>query len=586
TAYATGRGKITIRARCHIEDMGRGKSRIIISELPYQTNKTTLIERIADLVRDGRLEGLSDLRDESDRQGLRIVVELQRGAEAPEVLARLFKLTPLQDTFSIIMLALVNQEPRILSLKQCLKVYLDHRQEIVRRRSEFDLNRARDRAHILEGLLKALDKLTKVIETIRKSPEADTARTNLMALLKITEIQAQAILDMQLRRLAALESQKIQEEYDEKITLIKYLEGLLQSQAQMRDVIAEELRSIKSAYGDKRRTIIADGKAELTSTADLLMPAVNTWVTFTTSGKIARMHENAPPKITVSTKEPPRFLLETDTSQVLYLFAADGKCATIPVQQLPEAQEEANEGTPFNELCGLSAEDRITAVLSIPGTVESGYLFMATSNGDVKRIRLADLPGMMSNVFVVINVGEENELVAVLPTDGNQEVILTTNQAQAIRFKEDEVRSTGLPAGGMRGIKISGQRNQVIAANIVGQSDYMFTLTDDGIAKISKMDEYPTQGRAGGGVITMRLPKTSREIVAAAVGGKDERLILLTKKGKPKPIKLKDAKEVKRGVNGGDFVMTLAGTDTAAAIAIYQPVFVESVEAAEESMAE
>jgi DNA gyrase subunit A len=572
TAYATGRSKVIVRAKCHIEDMGRGKSRIIVSELPYQVNKTTLIERIASLVQEERLGGIADLRDESDRQGLRLVIELQRGADAAEVLARLFKLTPLQDTFSIIMLALVNNEPRVLSLKQALKVYLDHRLEIIRRRSEYDLTRARERAHILEGLLKALDKLNKVIETIRKSPDAETARTNLMALLKITEIQAQAILDMQLRRLAALESQKIREEYDEKMNLIAYLEGLLQSPAQMRGVISEELRTIKSAYGDKRRTIIVGSTAESANPADLLMPEEHTWVTFSTTAKIARMHEDVPPKIMTSTKEPPRFLLEATTSEIIYLFTTQGKCATVPVQQLPEAQQEAAEGTPFYELCGLTSADEIAAVLSLPGSIETGYLFLAAENGDVKRIRIADLPGMTSNVFSVMNVGEDNNLVAVIPTNGNQEIILTTNGAQAIRFKEDEVRPTGLPAGGMRGIKMTGQRSRVVAANIVRDEEYMFTLTDDGIAKLSKVDEYPTQGRAGGGVITMRLPKSSREIVAAAVGGLEEKIVLLTKRGRPKQIKLKEAKQVKRGAAGGDYVMTLNSNDTALAIGVYQPL--------------
>jgi DNA gyrase subunit A len=575
TAYATGRSKITIRAKCHIEDMGRGKSRIIVSELPYQVNKTTLIERIASLVQEERLTGIADLRDESDRQGLRLVIELQRGADAADVLARLFKLTPLQDTFSIIMLALVNNEPRVLSLKQALKVYLDHRLEIVRRRSEYDLGRARERAHILEGLLKALDKLNRVIDTIRKSPDAETARANLMTLLKITEIQAQAILDMQLRRLAALESQKIREEYDEKVKLIAYLEGLLQSPAQMRGVISEELRTIKSAYGDRRRTIIVGGTAESSNPADLLMPEEHVWVTFSTSGKIARMHEDAPPKVMAGTKEPPRFLLEATTTQIIYLFTTQGKCATIPVQQLPEAQQEASEGTPFYELCGLDEADEIAAVWSLPGSGETGYLFLAAENGDVKRVRVADLPGMTSNVFTVMNVGEDNRLIAVIPTDGTQEIILTSNQAQAIRFKEDEVRPTGLPAGGMRGIKMSGQRARVVAANLARDDQYMFTLTEDGIAKISKLDEYPLQGRAGGGVITMRLPKTSREVVAAATGALEDRIILLSKRDKPKAIKIKDAKQVKRGAAGGDYVMSLNSNDMAAAIVTYQPLSTE-----------
>src|SRR5258707_5545682 len=250
TAYATGRGKLTVRAKAHIENIGRGKTRIIVSEIPYQTNKNSLIERIADLVRDGKLEGILDLRDESDRQGLRIVIECKTNADPADVLQDLFKYTPLQDTFSIIMLALVDGEPRLLTLKQALRVYLDHRLEVVRRRSEFDLTRARDRAHILQGLLIALDKIDKVIKTIRDSESSEAARQALMLKFKLTELQATAILDMQLRRLAALERGKIQAEYDEKVTLIAYLEGWLSDSAAMRKVIADELIDIKARFND------------------------------------------------------------------------------------------------------------------------------------------------------------------------------------------------------------------------------------------------------------------------------------------------------------------------------------------------
>ncbi|MBC8099023.1 MAG: hypothetical protein H7Y11_06235, partial [Armatimonadetes bacterium] len=551
--------------------------RIIISELPYQTNKTTLIERIAWLVREGKLEGLADLRDESDRQGLRLVVELQRGVEAPEVLGRLFKLTPLQDTFSIIMLALVNGEPRILSLKQALKVYLDHRLEIVRRRSAYDLNRARERAHILEGLLKAIDQLDRVIAVIRQSPNADAARTNLIELLAISDIQAQAILDMQLRRLAALESKKIQDEYAEKIAIITALEGLLSSQEQMRGVITEELRTVKQTYSDKRRTVIVGATADNTNIAGLMMPDAHAWLTFSTTGKLARLHQEAPPKVMTTTKEPPRYLVATSTTQSAYLITTQGKCATIPVHQLPEAQDEASEGTPFYELCGLTDSDEIAAIVSLANHAEGGYLFLAAAGGDVKRVRISDLPGMTANVFSVMSVGEDDQVIAALLTDGTQEVILTTNEAQAIRFKEEEVRPTGLQAGGMRGIKLASQRSRVIAANIARDDLVMFTLTDDGMGKLSPMEEYPLQGRAGGGVITMRLPKSSREIVAAATGTLDERVILLSKKGKPKSIKLGDAKIVKRGAAGGDPMLTLGVNDSAGAVVVAQLLFVEPV---------
>jgi DNA gyrase subunit A len=553
TAYATGRGKITIRAKVHIEDMGRGKSRIIVTELPYQTNKTALIERIASLVREGRLEGLADLRDESDRQGLRLVVELQRGVDAPEVLARLFKLTPLQDTFSIIMLALVNSEPRVLSLKQVLRVYLEHRLEIIRRRSEFDLARARERAHILEGLLKAIDMLDRVIATIRQSPDADAARERLIALLEITEIQAQAILDMQLRRLAALESKKILDEYNEKRELIAYLEGLLSSPEQMRQVIAGELNDIRNAYADRRRTLIADSIADTSSLANLLLPEESTWMVLTAGGKLSRAAASTIPKVGEAS-EAPRFIFEGTTNHVLYLFTRAGQCATVPAQVLAQADDPA-EGAHFSSLCGLSANDVVVAAWSLPAGLEHGYLFLTSIGGQVKRVRLADLPGVTSNVFTVMNVGEDDALGWVFPTDGAREVVLTSSEGQAIRFREDEVRPTGLPAGGMRGIKL-GEDGRIVGANIVQDGAYMWTITEDGIAKISKLDEYPLQGRAGGGVITMRLPKSSREVVAAAIGGLDERLIVLTNRDKAFEMPLKKAVLIPRGRAGGDFVVS------------------------------
>lgn len=574
-AYATGRGKITVRAKAHIEDMGRGKSRIIITELPYQTNKTSLIERIATLVRDERLTGVADLRDESDRQGLRIAIELQRGADPSDVLAGLFKLTPLQDTFSIIMLALVNNEPRVLTLKQALRVYLDHRQEIIKRRSQYDLEKARARAHILEGLLEALDQLDEVIATIRKSRSVDTARNNLMKLLKIDEIQAQAILDMQLRRLASLERRKIQDEFIEKKHLIKYLENLLATPVKMREVIAEELTEIREKYGDQRRTVIVDDTASSATVEDLMIPEESTWVTMTTTGKIARMLDDAPPKVTTSTKEPPQFILETTTGQVLYLFTDDGECATIPVQVLGSAQDPA-DGSPFNTLCSLPENKRVVAVLALPGGAENGYLFLATEEGQVKRLRISDLPGMSSSSFTVMNVGNGDRLGWVMPTDGKQEILLTSSAAQAIRFKEDDVRPTGLPAGGMRGIKLPNSRTRVVGANIALENKYVWTISDDGVAKISPMEDYPTQGRAGGGVIAMRLPSSSKELVAAIIGGKDDNIIVLSNKDKPLYMRLGRAPEVKRGRDGGDIVISMTRKNEAVTSVVgYQTPFIE-----------
>jgi DNA gyrase subunit A len=524
TAYATGRGKITVRAKLHTENMGRGKSRIIVSELPYQTNKSALIERIATLVQEGRLEGIADLRDESDRQGLRLVIELQRGAEPSEVLSRLFQLTPLQETFSIITLALVNGEPRLLSLKQCLRVYLEHRLEVIRRRSEYDLARARERAHILEGLLKALDKLDETIAIIRRSRNVETARDNLRKELKISEIQAQAILDMQLRRLAALERKKIEDEYAERVKLIKYLEGLLQSPQMMREVIADELKVIKDAYGDPRRTIIVDSTASAAvTTIDLLMPEESTWVTFTVQGKLGRTRENTRPSVTAEVKEPP-----------------------------------------------LTEEDEVTAIFSLPSGLETGYLFLATARAEVKRLRLEDLPGMSSRVFSIMDVEQGDRLGWSFYTRGEDQILLTTAQAQAIRFDESDVRPTGLAAGGMRGIKLAGPSDRVIGAHVVVEGEYTWNITDDGVAKISPIADYPTQGRAGGGVIAMRLPKTSSELVAATIGRLDDNIIVLTSKNKPLYMRLNRAPHIIRGRPGGDFIISLRENERVARVVNYQ----------------
>jgi DNA gyrase subunit A len=570
TAYATGRGKITVRAKLHTENMGRGKSRIIVSELPYQTNKSALIERIATLAQEGRLEGIADLRDESDRQGLRLVIELQRGAEPSDVLSRLFQLTPLQETFSIITLALVNGEPRLLSLKQCLRVYLEHRLEVIRRRSEFDLARARERAHILEGLLKALDKLDQTIAIIRKSRTVETARDNLRKELHITEIQAQAILDMQLRRLAALERKKIEDEYSEKVKLIKYLEGLLKSPQMMREVIADELKVIKDAYGDPRRTIIVDSTATAAvTTVDLLMPEESTWVTLTVEGKLGRTRDNTRPAVTADVKEPPRFVADSSTTHILYLLTASGQCATIPVQQLPPVND-YTEGTHYSNLSGLSDQDEVTAVISLPPAVETGYLFMATEGAEVKRLRLEDLPGMSSKVFTIMDVEKEDRLGWAFFTRGEDQILLTTAQAQAIRFEETDVRPTGLSAGGMRGIKLAGPSDRVIGAHAVAEGEYTWNITDDGIAKISPISDYPMQGRAGGGVIAMRLPKTSTELAAATIGRLEDNIIVLTDKHKPLYMRLNRAPQVVRGRPGGDSIITLRAKERVAGVVNYQ----------------
>jgi len=455
------------------------------------------------------------------------------------------------------MLALVNNEPRILTLKQTLKVYIDHRLEVVRRRSEYELNRAKERAHILQGLLKALDAMDEVIATIRKSRTADTARTNLMRLLSITEIQAQAILDMQLRRLAALERKKIEEEYDEKIKLIKHLEEVLASPQKMRDVISEEMRTIKDAYNDPRRTIIVDSAAtRQVTTESLMMPHEETWVTLTVEDKIGRSFENTPPKVTGEVKDPPRFIIQSDSTKIVYLFSTKGQCATIPVHQLPQVNDPA-EGVLYKDICGFKNGEKIAATLTLPADADEGFLLMVTEGGEVKRLKLADLPGMTANVFKAMDIDGEDNLFNVLFTSGETEIVLTTYQAQAIRFKESEIRPTGLGAGGMRGIKVAEQKDRIVGAGIAQENMHLWTITDDGIAKSSPLTEYPTQGRAGSGVVTMKLPKESNGVAAAVLAHMDDQVIVLTSKNRPKTMRVSLAPSGRRDKRG-DIVISLA----------------------------
>ena len=540
SAYATGRGRVTVRAKAHVERMGRNKSRIVITELPYQANKTNLLGRIADLHRDGKIEGLTDLRDESDRNGMRIILETTRNVEPEDVLADLFRLTPMQSTFSISLLALVNGEPRILTLKQALRVYLDHRQEIVRRRTEYDLEKARNRAHILEGLLIALDNLDAVIDLIRRSRTADSAKSNLIKQFKLTEMQAQAILDMQLRRLAALERRKIQEEHKELVTQIKYLEKLLAKPAMMRDLIKEELAAVKEKYQDVRRTQILDsGDVKTVLSATDLLPDEKVWVMVGEKGTLARTTSPEMVRIPLKPTEQPFALLEANTQDILYLFAADGRSVSLPVYQLPQAVE-LGKGTHWADLTGFTRRDHLAAAQVLPANA-AGYVFLTTLAGVVKRVRVEDLPGITSQPFTVMNVPDDDALGWAELTSGEAEVLLATAAGQAIRFKEEDVRPSGLPAGGVYGIKLANEADGVVAMAVVDPEGYLWSITDNGLAKATAMKEYPVQGRHGQGVRNLKLPKDAAEVVAAVIGQEDTQLLITTGIGSTKKLKLKES---------------------------------------------
>jgi DNA gyrase subunit A len=561
-AYGTGRGRVTVQARCHIEEITRGRNRIIVTELPYMTNKSSLIEHIAELAREGHLEGIADLRDESDRHGLRIVVELTRTAEPEKVLQDLYKRTAMRSTFGIIMLALVDGEPRMLSLKQALRVYLDHRLVVIRRRGEYELKKARSRLHILEGLRVALKHLDEIIDLIKKAPDADVARDRLMKRYRLTEIQAQAILDMQLRRLAALERKKIEDEYKELLAQIKLLEGLLHSPLKMRQTVAAELHQVKNDYGDRRRTQItrlgAGAKSVLpVLTATDLLPEQTVWVSATSDGLVSRTLDEKPPRI--SGTAAPRFLLKVNTRDTLFLVSEKGEAAGIPVQTLPEA-ENPQAGAPAHKVSALSEEDKLAAMFTLPPKEErlkDWYVFTATQQGMLKKTALEELPGPTGHSITLVKVNEDDKLGWVRLTDGKAEILLATADGMAIRFDEDEVRPMGMVAAGVGGIKL-GVRDLVIGMELIPRRGDILLLSSDGKAKRVATDQFPRQGRYGQGVIAWKLPRTS-QLVGIVAGKASTRVTLLLDKLSPKAMRLDEAPLQTRAASGKAVIDLKAG---------------------------
>ncbi|MCI0550488.1 MAG: DNA topoisomerase 4 subunit A, partial [Anaerolineae bacterium] len=438
-AYGSGRGRITVQAKAHVEEMERGKNRIIVTELPYMVNKSSLIERIADLAREGYLEGLSDLRDESDRHGMRIVLEMTKNADPEVVLRELYKRTPMQTTFSINLLALVDGEPRTLTLKQALRVYIEHRLTVIKRRAEFELDRARQRAHILEGYLIALKNLDEVINIIRSASDVETARAKLMKRFKLTEIQATAILDLQLRRLAALERKKIETEYKEVTSHIKDLETLLKSPKKMRGVVADELLKVKEQYGDRRRTQIvnlsANGKTAKTLTARDLLPEQQVWIGVTDDGLVSRTHDDKQPKH--SGNDAPRWLVKASTTDTVYFVAKSGRAAAVAAHIIPQA-EKLTQGTMFYKVSPLTENDSLAAVFALPSRKsalpEEACVITTSKLGMIKKSLVSELPGPSSQSFVLVRMNEGDRLISVGLTDNKtKDILLVTAQGMAIR---------------------------------------------------------------------------------------------------------------------------------------------------------
>ncbi len=558
SAYGSGKGRIIVRGRIHAEDMGRGRSRLIITELPYQTNKTTLIERIAELVRSDHLDGIADLRDESDRQGMRIVIELKQGVEMEDTLRALYQRTPLQTTFGITLLALVDGEPRLLNLKQALRVFLEHRQTVVKRRSEFDLARAKHRAHILEGLRVALKNLDEVISLIRNAPDVEQARMRLMKRFQLSEIQAQAILDMQLRRLASLERKKIEEEYKEVTALIKDLEGLLRSPKRMRQVVGDELLVIKQTYTDRRRTQIfsmkeGDSVKTLLTTTDITQAQV-VWVGVTMDGKIGRLIGDTLPEVM------PRHLLRVSTHETLYLASTQGQAAAVAVHVLPEVNK-FEAGALLYKACALDIEDQLAFLFHLPqNTAEEGerYILTCSRQGMLKKTNVSELPGPSAQRFVLVKINNEDELLSGMVTSGSDHLVLITAQGMGIRFAEEEVRPMGLVAAGVMGIKL-GEGDAVAGMVPWSEKAELFVLATDGNGWRVNAKEFPKQGRYGQGVIACRVAKGA-ELIGLAIGSSKTMLMASMLKSGMRKIRFTDASLVKRGgkssivlkVKGGD----------------------------------
>jgi DNA gyrase subunit A len=494
--------------------MSRGRKRIIVTELPYMTNKASLIEKIAEFVRDGTLDGVSDLRDESDRQGMRVVIELTKTANPDAILKTLYKRTMMQGTFGINMLALVKGEPHKLSLKQALKVFVDHRLEVVKRRSEYELRKAKERLHILEAYLTALENLDEIIDTIRHSQRVETAKNNIMRRFSLDEMQAQAILDMPLRRLAALERKKIEDEYKEVSKRIKELSGLLHSAKKMRGVVIDELKTVREKYADPRRTQIiqmdeGETAVDLLTTSDV-MPEEQVWVAISEDNRIARTNDDK------SFRQwgigAPRMILRTTTHQTVYVVAENGEAAALHVHALPIA-DDPEKGARVTAITPFSSEHKMKLLFSAPTDIgeDDGYIMSVSRMGMVKRSLLSDLPAPSANLFTLTRINDDDSLCALLFTKGEEDVILATKDGMGIRFNEEEVRPMGLVAAGVGAIKLRDD-DEVVGAGVASRRGEVLVVTNRGKAKRIVPKEFPTQGRYGYGVITWKLPEGERVI--------------------------------------------------------------------------
>ena len=536
-AYRTGRGKIRVRAVTNIETMSNGKSRIVVTELPYMVNKARLIEKIAELVKEKRIDGITYIGDESSREGMRINIELRKDANANVILNQLYKHTQLQDTYGVIMLALVNNEPKVLNLLDMLKYYLLHQEDVVTRRTRYDLNKAEERAHILKGLLIALDHIDEVIRIIRGSRSTPEAKQKLMDRFELDDVQAQAIVDMRLRTLTGLEREKLEAEYKALMEQIDYLKGILADEKKLLGVIKEEITVIADKYGDDRRTSI--GFDEFDLSMEDLIPEEDVVITMTNLGYIKRMttdnfkSQNRGGKgikgMQTINEDYIEDLMMTTTHHYIMFFTNTGKVYRLKGYEIPEASR-TSRGTAIINLLSLQPGEKITAVIPIKEYEEGKYLFMATRNGLVKKTAIREYANVKKSGLVAINLRDNDELIEVKYTNNEQDVFLITKYGMCIRFRETDVRATGRASMGVIGMNLTDQ-DEIVAMQVRSQGEYLLVVSEKGLGKRTGMDEFTVQNRGGKGVKCYKITDKTGNVVGAKAVNEDNEVMLITTEG-------------------------------------------------------
>ncbi len=583
SAYATGHGRVVVRARVHVSDIpgGMGRRQIIVTEIPYQVNKASLVERIANLMKDKKIIGISEIRDESDRQGMRIAIELKREAQAPQVLNQLYKYTAMQSSFFVNMLALVDGQPRVINLKEALEYYIQFRQEVITRRSKFELGVARARAHILEGLKIALDHIDEVIKTIRQSETVEMARRNLMTIFSLSEKQAQAILDMQLRRLANLERSKILEEYAEVLKTIAYLEDLLANRKKILFLIKEEIGVLKTKYGDARRTEISD--QSVMDFAIEEVPHERVIVTLSGRGFIKRI-----PAVTyrsqhrrgkgvkgmpVREADAVKFLVVADTHDTLFFFTNMGKVFSLKTHEIPADASRTAKGLAVVNLFPVVEGERVTGVVSVTDFKPDHFLLMATEKGEIKKSSLEFYDAIRSSGIIAMDLEKGDELVASCLATDNDDVILITEQGQSIRFNVKSLRASSRTSGGVRGIKLEGD-DRLGSMSVAIAGAFLLVVTLKGYGKLTEIEEYKTQSRGGVGIKTLKVTEKTGKVAAARLVRQTEQLLLISQEGMviSTPLKDEDGNGIPNlGRNTqGVIIMKMDEGDRVAAIAAWE----------------